>query len=224
MIVFDCDGVLVDSEILSCGTDAEVMTEAGWPIATEELIATYIGWPKRAIWDDIARRRGSLWPEGLYDSAVDRMMARMATELEPVAGVAEALGRIPGPKAVASSSWMAKLTGALDHCGLTGFFDGRIFSAEQVARGKPAPDVFLFAASQSGWEPAECLVIEDSVAGVTAAKAAGMTAIGFTGGSHSYPGHAEALSAEGAVAVVAHMRDMPDAVARFRTPRSAACG
>ena len=213
MIVFDCDGVLVDSEVLSCGTDAEMMTQAGYPISTEALIAAYIGWPKPAIWADIERRRGVPWPTGLLDKANAALMQRIETELQPVTGVADALEQITGPKAVASSSGVRKLFGSLDRCQLTPIFEGRIFSAEQVARGKPAPDIFLFCAQQSGVTAADCLVVEDSVAGVSAACAAGMPVIGFTGASHHYPGHDQALFDAGAVAVVGDMRDLPGQIA-----------
>lgn len=209
MIVFDCDGVLVDSELLSCGTDAELMTQAGYPISIEALIASYIGWPKPAIWADIERRRGVPWPPGLLEKANATLMQRIETELQPVAGVADALGQIPGRKAVASSSSVRKLHGSLNRCGLTPLFEGRIFSTEQVAHGKPAPDVFLFCAQQCGVEMADCLVVEDSVAGVSAARAAGMPVIGFTGASHCYPGHDKALLEAGATAVVGDMHDLP---------------
>ena len=215
MIIFDCDGVLVDSEILSCGTDARLMTEAGYAITTEALIAGYIGRPKAEIWAAIAELRGAPWPEGVLQRANDLLIDRLRTELQPVRGVAgalDAIGAVEGPMAVASSSGVEKLRLSLEVCGLWDTFGGRVFSAEMVARGKPAPDVFLHAAAQCGVDPAACLVIEDSVAGVTAARAAGMTALGFTGGEHTFPGHADSLSAAGARAVVGHMDDLPDAV------------
>jgi len=213
MIVFDCDGVLVDSELLSCGTDAELMTQAGYPISAEALIASYIGWPKPAIWADIERRRGVPWPAGLLDKANTELMQRIETELQPVTGVTDALRQIPGKKAVASSSSVRKLFRSLNRCGLTSLFDGRIFSTEQVARGKPAPDVFLFCAQECGVAISGCLVVEDSVAGVSAARAAGMRVIGFTGASHRYLGHETALLNAGATAVVSNMRDLPDQIA-----------
>ena len=215
MIIFDCDGVLVDSEILSCGTDARLMTEAGYTISTGALIAGYIGRPKSEIWAAIAELRGEPWPKGLLQRANDLLLERLRTELEPVRGVAAALDAIAsteGPMAVASSSGVEKLRLSLDMCGLWDRFEGRVFSAEMVSRGKPAPDVFLYTASRCGVDPAACLVIEDSVAGVTAALAAGMSALGFTGGRHTYPGHAQSLAAAGARAVVRHMDDLPGAI------------
>lgn len=221
MIIFDCDGVLVDSEVISNAIDAELMTKAGYPVTAAELIRGYIGCPKPEIWAAIAEERGLPWPEGLVARADALLLDRIATDLAPVAGVAEALALISDRKAVASSSALPKLRASLARCGSLEVFDPQIFSASQVARGKPAPDVFLFAADRCGVAPAECLVIEDSVAGVTAALAAGMRVLGFTGGLHTYPGHAERLIEAGARAVVPHMHDLPEAI---RTSRSCASG
>ncbi|MBN9070033.1 MAG: HAD-IA family hydrolase [Rhizobiales bacterium] len=201
MIIFDCDGVLVDREIIPNAIDAELMTSAGWPITAEDLIRDHIGQPKAAIWEQVARRRGAPWPEGLLERADVLLLDRIETDLRPVQGITDALRGLPGKKAVASSSALPKLRRSLERCGLLDFFEPRIFSASQVARGKPAPDVFLFAAERSGERPADCIVVEDSVAGVTAARAAGMRVVGFTAGRHSYPGHAEKLLEAGAAAV-----------------------
>jgi HAD superfamily hydrolase (TIGR01509 family) len=201
MIIFDCDGVLVDSEIISNAIDAELMTAAGWPITAQDLIRDHIGQPKAAIWEEVAQKRGASWPEGLLERADALLLERIETDLQPVQGIGEALRRLSGKKAVASSSALPKLRRSLECCGLLGFFEPRVFSASQVARGKPAPDVFLFAAERSGARPADCVVIEDSVAGVTAARAAGMRVAGFTAGRHTYPGHAEKLLAAGAAIV-----------------------
>lgn len=213
MIIFDCDGVLVDSEILSNHIDAELMTAAGHPITAAELIENFIGRPKADIWADIAERRGTPWPEGLIGQAEARLIERFRTDLRPVEGVAEALARLSPPLSVASSSALPKLRLALDVAGLLQTFDPHVYSASQVARGKPAPDVFLFAAAQSGVEPQSCIVVEDSVPGVIAALAAGMRVVGFTGGLHSYRGHADKLMAAGALEIVTHMRELPERLA-----------
>ncbi|WP_210528813.1 HAD family hydrolase [Rubellimicrobium arenae] len=224
MIIFDCDGVLVDSEILSNAIDAELMTGAGHPITAQDLIRAWIGRPKREIWAGIEAERGAPWPEGLIEEAEARLLRAIETELQAVEGVAEALGRIDPPLAVASSSALPKLRRSLERCGLLHVFDPHVYSASQVARGKPAPDVFLFAAARSGAEPRDCLIIEDSVAGITAALAAGMRVIGFTGGRHSYPDHGERLLEAGALEIVARMADLPGRVAALRTSRSGASG
>lgn len=209
MIIFDCDGVLVDSEIISNAIDADLMTKAGWPMTAADLIATHIGQPKAAIWDAIARERGAPWPDGLLQQADDLLIRAIETDLQPVRGIAAALAAIPGRKAVASSSALPKLRLSLDRCGLLGFFDPHVYSASQVARGKPHPDVFLFAAKGCGVAPADCVVVEDSVAGITAALAAGMVVHGFTGGLHSYPGHGAKLLAAGATNIIAQAADLP---------------
>ncbi|NDW07384.1 HAD family hydrolase [Jiella pacifica] len=216
MIIFDCDGVLVDSEILSNDIDAELMSAAGYPITAAALIRGYIGRPKAEIWAAIAEERGVPWPDGLLEKADALLLERIETDLQPVAGVAEALALIPGRKAVASSSALPKLRKALARCGLLEIFDPAVFSASQVAHGKPAPDVFLHAARECGVPAERCLVVEDSVAGVHAGLAAGMRVIGFTGGLHSYSGHAAALLAAGAVEIVTNMCDLSDMVSLQR--------
>lgn len=209
MIIFDCDGVLVDSEILSNRIDAELMTSAGHPITAAHLIENFIGRPKAEIWGDIAGRRGIPWPDGLLQQAETMLIASFRTDLKPVEGVAEALSALSGPLAVASSSALPKLRLALEVAGLLHVFDPNVYSASQVARGKPEPDVFLLAAERSGASPRDCLVVEDSVAGVVAAGRAGMRVVGFTGGLHTYPGHGEKLRAAGALDIIGHMRDLP---------------
>lgn len=214
MIIFDCDGVLVDSEILSNAIDAELMRSSGWQITAEEIIRDHIGQPKAVIWEQIAAKRGAPWPEGLLEQADQQLLSRMETELQPVTGIRQALDRLTTRKAVASSSALPKLRRSLEICGLIGFFEPHVYSASQVARGKPFPDVFLFAARECGVDPSDCLVLEDSVAGVTAARAAGMRVAGFTGGRHSFPGHADKLRAAGATHVFAHADDLNEAALR----------
>lgn len=216
MIIFDCDGVLVDSEIISNTIDAELMREAGYAITAADLIRGYIGRPKAEIWAAIAEERGVAWPDGLLAKADALLLERIETDLRAVDAVAAALAAVTEPMAVASSSALPKLRRSLSVCGLIDFFEPHIFSASQVARGKPAPDVFLFAASQCGVDPSACLVIEDSVAGVHAARAAGMTVMGFTGGLHTYPGHGEKLRSAGAVDVIVHMNDLSAKIAAAR--------
>ncbi|NPD14722.1 HAD family hydrolase [Xinfangfangia sp. D13-10-4-6] len=211
MIIFDCDGVLVDSEILSNAIDAQLMTAAGWPITAGDIIRGHIGQPKAVIWAQIAALRGAPWPEGLLEEADALLWQRMATELQPVEGIRDALERLPGPKAVASSSALPKLRRSLEVCGLSDFFGPHVYSASQVARGKPFPDVFLFAARQCGVDPADCLVVEDSVAGVTAARAAGMRVVGLTAGRHSWPEHGPQLMAAGAARIFTRSADLTQA-------------
>lgn len=217
MIIFDCDGVLVDSEILSCETDARLMRTAGHQITTEDIIHRFIGRPKHVIWAELAEERGQPWPMDLLQRADEILLERLRTELKPVRGVVDALQKLDLLRAVASSSGVTKLKLSLEVCGLSDFFGHHIYSAEQVARGKPAPDVFLLAASQLGADPADCLVIEDSAAGVTAARRAGMQALGFTGGRHTWPAHAARLRDAGAIDVITHMEMLPGKLADWQS-------
>lgn len=212
MIIFDCDGVLVDSEIISNAVDAETLTAIGYPITQEAMIRRFIGRPKREIWADIEQEMGRPLPAGILDTVDAAIKQRYRSELKAIPGVADAIRALPGPRCVASSSEMPKLRLALELTGLIELFEPNIFSAIQVKRGKPAPDLFLFAAATMQTDPADCVVIEDSHAGVTAGIAAGMTVIGFTGGGHSFPGHAHSLIAAGAATVIASMADLPGAV------------
>jgi HAD superfamily hydrolase (TIGR01509 family) len=178
-VIFDCDGVLVDSELTSNRVLARVLTEIGLPMTAEESMATFVGrsWPGcLAI---IEERLGHPPPEDLtvrYRSARDEVLARV----EPVPGVVEALDAIDLPTCVASSGDHGKMAVTLGATGLLHRFEGRIFSAYDVGgRGKPAPDLFLHAADQMGFDPATTAVIEDSGPGVEAGVAAGMRVFGY---------------------------------------------
>ena len=178
-VVFDCDGVLVDSEPISNRELAALLTEIGMPITQEEAVEAFMGrsWKNVLAWAD---ERGGL-PEGFRRRYLDAMFAAFEAELRPVPGVAGALDRISLPSCVASSASHEKMRFTLGHTGLWQRFEGRIFSATEVEHGKPAPDLFLHAAASMGWEPGETAVVEDSPAGVEAALAAGMTAFGYAG-------------------------------------------
>ena len=129
--------------------------------------------------------------------------------MSAIGGVRDALHRVPLPAAVVSNSRLARVTTSLERTGLTELFAPRIFSAEQVARPKPFPDVYLFAAQQLGVDPARCLVIEDSVSGLNAARAAGMKTIAFVGASHIPDGYADVLRKMGITRIMQHMSELP---------------
>jgi HAD superfamily hydrolase (TIGR01509 family) len=158
--------------------------------------------------------QGRALPQDFAERMNRALFARFQTDLKPIAGVREAILALPHPRCVASSSIPERIALSLRVTGLADLFDN-IFSATQVARGKPAPDLFLHAAQQLGARPGECLVIEDSPAGVQAALAAGMRVIGFVGGGHCGPGHAEVLRRTGAPVVIERMTDLPAAVQTF---------
>ena len=201
LIVFDCDGVLVDSEVLSIGGVVSVLNEAGVP-ATYAMIARYFGMKQADIMLKVSEETGHDIPMELSARIWPAIRDRFEAELKPMPGLADFLRRHPDvPRCVASSSGPDRIRNSLRLTGLAPFFGERIFSSSQVARGKPEPDLFLFAAASLGVEPSRCVVVEDSRFGVMGAVAAGMRAIGFTGGSHIEPHHAEALAEAGALYV-----------------------
>ena len=211
LLIFDCDGVLVDSEVLSCRIDAEFLTEIGVPYTAEEIARQFLGVSLKTMISRIESERDCKLPDDFSEKLNRTLFARFETDLKPIEGVRDAILPLPFPRCVASSSIPERIALSLRVTGLADLFDN-IFSSTQVARGKPAPDLFLHAASRMNTLPEECLVIEDSIAGVQAARAAGMRVIGFVGGSHCGPGHAEKLRQVGAQAVIERMTDLPGAV------------
>lgn len=208
LIIFDCDGVLIDSEVIACRTDAECLSEIGVTISAQEILDRYVGISMTTMLADIQARHGHPLPHDFADTLARRVATAFDTELRPMDGIEATLTTLAPRKCVASSSASERLRHSLTVTGLLRYFDPHIFSATQVARGKPAPDLFLFAASRMQAAPDTCLVIEDSEAGVRAAVAAGMRVIGFTGGGHCGQGHAERLITAGAAAIFDHMRKL----------------
>jgi HAD superfamily hydrolase (TIGR01509 family) len=213
LLIFDCDGVLVDSESLSCRIDAEFLTQIGIPYTAEEIARQFLGVSLKTMIARIEAERGCRLPDDFGERLNSILFARFETDLKPIEGVRDAILSLPHPRCVASSSVPERIALSLRITGLSDLFDD-IFSSTQVPRGKPAPDLFLHAASNMKARPEDCLVIEDSVAGVQAALAAGMRVIGFTGGGHCGPDHAEKLRQAGAPLVIDRMADLPDAVRR----------
>ena len=211
LLVFDCDSVLVDSEVVALDELSIMMGEHGHPMDVAACRDAFLGKHN----DDIARAIEARVGRPLPGEAARmraRMLARLQRELKPVPGTAALLARLHGPRCVASSSDRERIAKTLRWAGLDGFFGAHIFSGLDVARGKPAPDLFLHAAASMGFAPAACVVIEDSVAGVEAGVAAGMRVVGFIGGAHSDPGHAARLVAAGAGQIVTRMQDLAEAL------------
>jgi HAD superfamily hydrolase (TIGR01509 family) len=208
LVIFDCDGVLVDSEPLAIRTVVEVLRGQGWDV-TEGEIERYVGRSNEYMLEDLAERHGRAidfdWAERYFPV----FEAVVATELQPVPGIVEALDRIEVPTCVASSGSHRRMRLTLGATGLYEQFEGRIFSGEEVERGKPAPDLFLFAASSMGVEPGRCVVVEDTAPGVEAARAAGMAALGYVGGLT----RREQLEGPGTT-VFSDMAELPDLIAR----------
>jgi HAD superfamily hydrolase (TIGR01509 family) len=217
LIIFDCDGVLIDSEAIACRTDSACLAEIGIAMSADEILDRYLGISAAAMCADIERRRGQVLPPDFAETLRIRVAAAFETELAPMAGVEAVLAELPHRRCVASSSAPERLRHSLSVTGLLPLFDPYVFSATQVPRGKPAPDLFLFAAASMRVAPESCVVIEDSVPGVQAAVAAGMRAIGFTGGGHCRPGHAERLRAAGAAEIAREWRHIPELVGARRS-------
>ena len=222
MVMFDCDGVLVNSELIACEVLAGLITRLGYPISRDETVARFLGRSQKDARAQIETMIGRPLGPHEGEAEADILLDRFRTELLPVDGVREAILAIPGQRCVASSSSPGRLRLSLELTGLLPLFEPRVFSATQVALGKPSPDLFLFAAASCRVAPEACLVVEDSPAGVTAARAAGMPAIGFIGASHATPALGERLRAAGAATVIEAMSALPAAVAALRTslPRS----
>ena len=207
LIIFDCDGVLVDSELLSCRCLSDVLAEFGFALTEAQALELFLGRSTRAI-EQHYRDLGQIVPDGFLPRLKSRVLEAFAASLEPIPGVRAVVSELTVPFCVASSSDIDRVSLSLDVTGLGPLFDDRIYTAQMVRHGKPAPDLFLHAAAQMRASPTRTLVIEDSVSGVQAGKAAGMTVWGFVGGSHYSARDGQViLSAAGADRVFGRMSD-----------------
>lgn len=216
LVIFDCDGVLVDSEPLSIRLLLETVAEAGLELDTDRAYDLFLGRSLAGITTMLKEDYGV----DLDADALERMRVRLyeafRSELQPVAGIAQTLETLATPFCVASSSQVERVRLSLDVTGLLDHFGPHVFSASMVTKGKPAPDLFLYAARRMGAEPRGCVVIEDSPAGIEAAQRAGMRVLCFTGASHaSSPGHRAALSRLEPDLVFDSMAELPDHLARL---------
>ncbi len=209
LVIFDCDGVLVDSEILVIEIERQMLAELGVELTAEEINRRFTGRSDAAMHAELSRELGLDLAEEFSARRTERVWAAFDSSLEAVAGMPQVLADLALPRCVASSSVPARIERSLTVTGLIGHFEGRLYSATMVERGKPAPDLFLFAAERCGVAPERCLVVEDSPYGVAGAVAAGMRAIGFTAGGHNLPDTAERLRAAGAEIVVDRAADLP---------------
>ncbi|MEU9856219.1 HAD family hydrolase [Streptomyces sp. NPDC047974] len=207
-MIFDCDGVLVDTERLAVRLQVALGAELGWPLTADEVVERFIGRSKESIVGQISERLGPQAAARWWSLLVRRHRDAVDTGLAPVDGLPEALAALTLPTCVASSGSHEKMRHTLGRTGLYARFEGRIHSAGDVARGKPAPDLFLYAARRMGVDPAACAVVEDSAPGVEAARAAGMRAFGYAGG----PTPAGRLEGPGTV-VFDDMRRLPELLA-----------
>jgi HAD superfamily hydrolase (TIGR01509 family) len=215
LVIFDCDGVLVDSEVISCRAHAEVLTRHGYSITSDQVLKRFLGVSDREARLTIETELGRKLPDDFEAQLKQAALQRYASELAAIPHIGDAIAAIGPPKCVASSGTPEKIRHGLTCAGLFETLAPHIFSAVQVARGKPAPDLFLFAAEQMKARPSRCLVIEDSVPGVTGGCAAGMTVLGFHGGSHCTASHSDLLRAAGAAVTFDDMRQLPDLIAQI---------
>ena len=221
-ILWDCDGVLVDSELIACRCAAEWVTSLGYPITPEAYVERFMGKNYSQGLKEISAEIGrDLMPtlgNGSFDAFQQRQRDLFNAQLKPVTGIAEVLSSLAFmPMAVASGSDPARLEHTLSLTGLIDYLAPHIYSADMVENGKPAPDIFLFAAEKLGVAPEDCLVVEDGFHGIRAAQAAGMDVVAFTGGSHMTPALRTKISGLGATHHTANVQEILDIVIKRKT-------
>ncbi|WP_353813970.1 HAD family hydrolase [Agromyces sp. SYSU T00266] len=212
-MVFDCDGVLVDSERLVQRVEMQLITELGWPITIDEVRSEHLGRSAAEVMANIERRTGRAIPDDFVRRRDDLLRVSFTTELEAVAGVREALDELVAlgyRSCIASSGTHDRMRLTLGRTGLRSRFEGRIFSASEVEKGKPEPDLFLHAARRMGVAPSDCVVVEDSPSGIAAAARAGMRSIGFAADT-------PVSLLRGADLTIEHMDSLVEAISRLGT-------
>jgi HAD superfamily hydrolase (TIGR01509 family) len=213
LLIFDCDGVLVDSEMISMSVLLETLSGQGLVVDQAEAYEQFLGRSLTTIAEVVLQTYGLSLSHGALDQMRLNLYDRFRKELKAMPQIEATLGAIPIARCVASSSQLERIRLALEVTGLRRLFEPNIFSAAMVARGKPAPDLFLYAASAMSVAPERCLVVEDSPAGIAAAKEAGMRAFGFVGASHAGPAElSRALAQMGASVVFHDMQELPHLV------------
>ncbi|PJM85863.1 HAD family hydrolase [Achromobacter ruhlandii] len=215
LVIFDCDGVLIDSEIIAARAQSRALAEHGIAITPQEAARRFAGIPDADMWQTLQDENARALPEDFPRQYADRLQDTFRQELRALPGVRETLAALRQrgmAYCVASSSTPPKLEAALKLVGLWEEFAPNVFSTAQVAHGKPAPDVFLFAARQMRTAILECVVVEDSVPGVRAARAARMRAVGYIGASHNGPDQRKRLLDEGAFEVIDDLRRLSEII------------
>lgn len=213
-LIFDFDGVLIDSEQISMVIDRGLLAECGVDLSEAEMHARFVGKTFERMVREVEEEFGVALPEDLEARKDAQMLELYRRELQPVPGVVPMLERLHLPRSIGTNGPRARALEALKITGLNRFFGERLTTFEDVPNGKPAPDIYLLAAKRAGFQPSACLVVEDSKTGATAALAAGCEVVGFTGVSH----HPEQAAAElRAVGVRTIMNDMADLIPMLRT-------
>jgi HAD superfamily hydrolase (TIGR01509 family) len=214
LVIFDCDGVLVDSEPIAMRVLLETIAAAGLDLAESAGYERLLGRSLGDIRDILTAEFGVELDDVALAAMRRRLHAAFWAELRPISGISEVLDGLSCPYCVASSSQPERIEVSLRATGLWPRLEGRVFSATMVTRGKPAPDLFLHAARSMGFAADACVVVEDSPAGIEAAQAGGMRVVGFLGGSHAQrPEHRAAVAAQAPDRVIDSMRSLPEALA-----------
>lgn len=216
VIIFDCNGVLVDSEPIAMSVAAREFQRVGLRITPEVVARYFTGRRPSDMFAEVEAAVGIRLPQDFAATVAKATLERLELELRAIPHAAHALSWLRGPKCVASSSPLARVRASLEYTDLLRFFEPNVFSASHVGADKPAPDLFLHVANRMGIVPQDCIVVEDSPAGVQAAVAAGMTPIGFVGGSHAALNLGGHLVASGARAVIADMRALKGTIISLR--------
>ncbi len=215
-IIFDCDGVLVNSEVIAIDTERKLLAQHGLRYEITEYTSRFTGLTEEDYYQELDRDFNAIGksglPVGFQETLQREMWRRFQTELAAIDGIEDLLKTHTGKRAVASSSAIDRLHKKLHMTGLHHHFGSHIYSGQQVPKGKPAPDLFLYTAQQVEHSPETCFVIEDSVNGVRAGRAAGMTVFGFTGGGHADAGLHDRLKDAGAHDVFSTFRDLSNTI------------
>lgn len=219
LIIFDCDGVLVDSEILATQVSIEVYAEHGFETTPEEFSERFCGMTNQDILREVSDELDKGLPQSLHDDIETRIDDKLANELKAVTGVHRMLDKLDNPRCICSNSTMDRLNASLKRTDLLDRFKPYIYSATEVGtkEAKPDPNVFLHAAKMLESDPAKTIVLEDSPHGVSAAVAAGMRVVGFTGASSTYATHSERLMEAGAETTINMLMDFPAVVEALKS-------
>lgn len=210
LLIFDCDGVILDSMVLHTEVEASSYRDIGIHITAEELVARFAGVAQSEVSRVLSLESGVEVPPNLDRRIEEKKVQVFSERLRSMPGIFEALEEVNAlPRCIASGTGVASLKHMLSVTGLYAHFSPHIYSSEMVPRGKPFPDLFLYAADRMNHDPDTCIVIEDGVAGVQAGKAANMTVLGFTGGSHTTQNHKKELLDAGADIVFSSMQELP---------------